>query len=85
MAIGHVAHVGRMEPIHVFGRIDRLDHRLRINSGGQRQLDQDAVDRRILIQSPDRRQQFCCPVSACSRIVRVSIPASRAARSLVRT
>ena len=38
--------VQRMEPVHVLGRIDRLDHRLRGDLLRQRHLHQDAVHRR---------------------------------------
>ena len=46
-----------MEAVHVLVRIDRLDGRLRGDVGGQRQLHQDAVDRRIGVQASDLGDQ----------------------------
>jgi hypothetical protein len=47
-----------MEPVHVLGRVDRLDDRARTDLRRQRQLHQDAIDRRIGVQQLHQRQQF---------------------------
>jgi hypothetical protein len=47
-----------MKTVHVFRRIDRLDHPLLVDVLRQGQLHQDTVHRRIAVQIGDQRQQF---------------------------
>jgi hypothetical protein len=46
-----------MEPVHILGRVDRVDHQIRVQMPRQRQLHQDPVHRRVLVQPPHQRQQ----------------------------
>ena len=50
--------IDRMEAVDVLLRPDCLDHRRLVEMGGQRQLHQDAVDRRIGVERLHDRQQF---------------------------
>ena len=58
IAIGQSAGIHRVKTVHVLGRIDGFDHPLRADMPGQRQLHQDTVDRRIVVQSFDQGEQF---------------------------
>jgi len=51
------AGVDRVKAVHVLGRVDRGDHRLRVDLGRKRELDEDAVDARIFVERPDERDQ----------------------------
>ena len=51
----------------------------------QRQLHQDAVDRRVAVQPLDQRQELGLGVAASSRCSSECIPASTVARPLLRT
>ncbi|GBE72321.1 hypothetical protein EKINANG_39710 [Enterobacter sp. KINAN-G] len=48
-----------MEAVHVFIRCDTLQHLHVVDTGGQRQLNQNTVDLFIGIQSVNKFQQFC--------------------------
>ena len=52
------ADIERVEAVDVLGRIDRVDHALRIDLLRQRQLHQDAVDRVVGVELRDQRQQL---------------------------
>ena len=52
------AHIVGMEAVNILFRIDALDHRLRINLLGQRQLHQNTVDIRVGVQAINDIQQF---------------------------
>ena len=52
------AGIGDVEPVDVLVGTDRGDHRLFVEMVGKRQLDKDAVHRRIGVQSLDQREQF---------------------------
>ena len=47
-----------VKTVHILGRRDRLDDLLRVDVRRQRQLNQDAVNRRVIVQRLDARQQF---------------------------
>ena len=51
-------HVGDMKPVHILGRINGIDHQIFVQMLGQRQLHQDTVDRGIVVQLIDQRQQI---------------------------
>ena len=55
---GELADVGRVEAVHVLPRVDRLDHLLRINVLGQRQLDDEAVEVVVRIELSDLLEQL---------------------------
>ena len=57
-ALAQSAYVIRMETVNVFVRRDALQHLHVVNARRQRQLNQDAVDLFIGIQSVDQFQQF---------------------------
>ena len=58
LAQGQMTDVFGMEAVHVLARIDAMDQAGGIRNTRQRQLHQDAVDRRIGVQAIDQRQQF---------------------------
>ena len=47
-----------VEAVHILVRVDRGDHHLLVDMLGQRQLDEDAVHRRIGVEHADQRQQL---------------------------
>ena len=47
-----------MEPVHVLGRVDRVDHQIFVQVARQWQLNQDAMHRRVSVQLLDQRQQI---------------------------
>ena len=53
-----------MEPVHILVRIDRFKHLLGIDMLRQRQLHQNAVDCRIMVQLFNYREKICL---ACFR------------------
>ena len=74
-----------MEAVHVLVRIDRLDHRLRDDVSGQRQLHQDAVHRRIGVEAGDLGDQRFLGRIGRQADRGAAIPTALAARSLART
>ena len=52
------AHVRDMEPVHILGRINRVDDQIAVQMFRQRQLHEDAMHRRIGVQLGDQRQQI---------------------------
>ena len=54
---GEPPDIQRVEPVHVLGRIDRLEHGLGADLRRQRKLHQDAVDRRVGVEPADLCQQ----------------------------
>ena len=50
--------VVRVEPVHVLGGVDALQHGRRADVRRQRQLDEDAVDRRVRVQPVDQREEL---------------------------
>jgi hypothetical protein len=57
-AHGQEPGVARVKSVGVLGRIDRLDDGLGADLLGQGQLNQDAVDGRVLVQAPDEIEQL---------------------------
>ncbi len=57
-ALGQAADVVGMEAVHVLVRVDALQQLGGIEVGGEGQLDQNAVDGRVVVQAVDQRQQF---------------------------
>ena len=53
--------VDRVEAVDILRRVDRLDHGAGLVVRRQRQLDQDAVHRRVGVQARDDRQEFGGP------------------------
>ena len=49
------AGVERMDAVDVLGRIDRVDDRAQADRRRERHLDDDAVDRRVVVEVADRR------------------------------
>ena len=47
-----------MKPVHVLGRIDRVDNQILVQMLRQRQLHQNAMHRRIIVQRLHQRQQI---------------------------
>jgi hypothetical protein len=56
--VREMANIGGVEAVHVFGRIDCFDHRLRINAAGQWQLHKYAVDIGVVVQASDHAEQL---------------------------
>jgi hypothetical protein len=63
-----------MEAVDILVRIDPDEHLLGVEMPGQRQLDEDAVDRGIGVERIDQRQQIRLEVSAGSLCSKLSIP-----------
>ena len=53
-----LAHILRMEAVHILRRGDPVQHALRVDLLRQRELDQDTVDPRIGVETVDEREQL---------------------------
>ena len=56
--LGQEAGAGRGQAVDVLGRIDRRDHLVLVDLVGQRQLDEDPVDRVVRVQLGDQLEQL---------------------------
>jgi hypothetical protein len=58
IAEDQLAHIDWMEAVDILARIDAAHHRVGIDVGRQRGLDEDAVDRRVAVETIDDCEQF---------------------------
>ena len=77
--LGEQPGAGRGEPVDVLGGVDRRDHRVLVDLLGQRQLDQDPVDRVVAVERGDQLEQLLR--SGSRRRARGGSSASRPPRS----
>jgi uncharacterized protein (DUF2237 family) len=77
------ARAGHMETVHVLERRDGLDDLVVVDVGGQRQLDQDAVDAGVVVQRLDAGQQFGLGLSPTRTTARPGV-VPRALRAVAR-
>ncbi len=73
-----------MEAVDVLGGIDGDQDLGRVEVFGQRQLDEDAVDRRIDVEAPDQLQQLGLR-RVLGQLMVVAMPSSTASLPLLRT
>jgi hypothetical protein len=79
------AHVVRVETVDVLRRVDALEHGDRGNVRRQRQLDKNAVDRRVGIEPVDQREQLDLARGRRQVVCEDAMPVSRRRGALLRT
>ena len=55
---GQQTHIGNAKPVHILGRINRVDHKVFVQMIGQRQLHQNTMHRRVIVQAVNQCQQI---------------------------
>ena len=83
--LNHQPDVLRVKGVHVLQRADRFEHPGLGNPFGQRQLDEDAVDRRVAVQPVDQRSNSSVEASAAGRWSWLVKPANWQAFCFART
>jgi hypothetical protein len=85
LSLNHISNSNGMKSIHIFIRIDRIDHFLITDMFGQRQLNQYPVHIRIIIQLFNFIQQLVSEISSSSLISVDLKPVSSQAFTLAAT